>query len=80
MIVSNYLHTHASYSKGQKSQLQCQQAADGMVRFSSYSSSVARTAAEPLLELGGSARVLRVEQEGPHPVGNGVENTEYLNK
>ncbi len=54
--------------------------ADGMGRFSSYLPSVARTAAEPLLELGGSARVLRVEQEGSHPVGNGVENTEHLNK
>jgi hypothetical protein len=32
------------------------------------------------LELGGSAGVLRVEQEGSHPVGNGVENTENLNK
>ncbi len=72
--------TSRTESKGQKWQLQCEQAADGMVRFSSYLPSVARTAAEPLLELGGSARVLRVEQEGPHPVGNGVENTEYLNK
>jgi hypothetical protein len=71
---------HSLHKQVKNNNFSVNRPADGMVRFSSYLASVARTAAEPLLELGGSAGVLRVEQEGPHPVGNGVENTENLNK